>query len=71
MRASVLSSVPVLTIGVDELAKLDLAPSEGFILSRIDGRSSVESIVKISPLAEIDALLVIWELLKGGHLRLK
>lgn len=67
----VLSSVPVLTIGVDELAKLDLAPSEGFILSRIDGRSSVESIVKISPLAEIDALLVIWELLKGGHLRLK
>jgi len=66
-----LDSVPVLTIGVDELGKLDLEPSEGFILSRIDGTSSVRNIVKISPLAEIDALLVMWDLLKGGHLRLK
>ncbi len=64
------SSVPVLAIGLDELATLDLEPSEGFILSRIDGVSSVENIVKISPLAEIDALLVIWKLHKGGQLRL-
>lgn len=64
------SSVPVLAIGVDEMAKLDLEPSEGFILSRIDGRSTLENIVKISPLAEIDALLVIWKLLQGGQLRL-
>ena len=66
-----MASIPVLTIGVDEMAKLDLEPSEGFILSRIDGTSSVENIVKISPLAEIDALLVMWELLHGGHLRMK
>jgi hypothetical protein len=65
------SSIPVLAIGIDELAKLDLEPSEGFILSRIDGGSPVEAIVKISPLAEIDALLVIWKLLQGGQLRLK
>lgn len=65
-----LDSVPTLTTDADELAKLDLGPSEGFILSRIDGTSSVENIVKISPLAEIDALLVIWDLFKGGHLRL-
>jgi hypothetical protein len=63
-------SVPVLTITTNELAKLDLEPSEGFILSRIDGTSTVENIVKISPLAEIDALLVIWALFKGGHVRL-
>jgi len=65
------SSVPVLAIGVAELAKLGLEPSEGFILSRIDGESSLENIVKISPIAEIDALLVAWKLLQGGQLRLK
>ena len=64
------NSVPVLAISPDELAKLDLEPSEGFILSRIDGVSSLENIVKISPLAEIDALLVIWKLHQGGQLRL-
>lgn len=64
-------SVPVLAIGTHELAKLNLEPSEGFILSRIDGVNSLENIVKISPLAEIDALLVVWKLLKGGQLRLK
>jgi len=65
------SSVPVLAIGVDELARLDLEPSEGFILSRIDGVSSLENIMKISPIAEIDALLVVWKLFQGGQLRLK
>ena len=65
------SSVPVLAIGVDELAKLNLEPSEGFILSRIDGKSSLENIVKISPIAEIDALLVVWKLLQSGQLQLK
>ena len=45
-----LTSVPELTIGIEQLPKLDLEPSEGFILSRIDGASSVENILKISPL---------------------
>ena len=66
-----LTSVPVLAIGIDQHSKLDLEPSEGFILSRIDGASSVENILKISPLAEIDALLVIWKLFQGGQIRLK
>jgi hypothetical protein len=64
------SCIPALTIDVAELGKLDLEPSEGFILSRIDGVSAVEAIVKISPLAEIDALLVIWKLYQGGQIRL-
>jgi hypothetical protein len=62
------TAVPRLAIGLDELARLDLEPTAGFILSRIDGTSSVESIVKISPLPEIDALLVIWQLVHGGQL---
>jgi len=63
--------VPELAVELHELADLDLDPSEGFILSRIDGSSPLESIVKISPLPEIDALLVIWKLVQGGQLRLK
>lgn len=65
------SAVPVLEIGLDELSKLDLEPSEGFILSRVDGRTALNAIVKISPLPEIEALLVIWELVQGGQLGLK
>jgi len=65
------SAVPVVDVEPDELATLDLAPSDGFILSRIDGSSSIESIVKISPLAEIDALLVIWKLARSGQIRLR
>jgi hypothetical protein len=65
------NAVPELAIGVDQLTKLDLEPSEGFILSRIDGGSPLGTILKISPLAEIDALLVIWKLVRGGQLRLK
>jgi hypothetical protein len=65
------TAVPELAIGIGELSALDLAPSEGFILSRIDGRSPLGTILKISPLAEIDALLVIWKLVRGGQLRLQ
>jgi Domain of unknown function (DUF4388) len=65
------TSVPELAIRIDEMSKLDLEPSEGFILSRIDGLTPLGNILKISPLAEIDALLVIWKLVEGGQLRLK
>lgn len=64
-------AVPVLAVKLEDLPKLDLEPSEGFILSRVDGMSSLEAIVKISPLAEIDAMLVIWKLLQAGQLQLK
>lgn len=66
----VASAVPALAIDGAELATLDLQPSEGFILSRVDGVSAIEAIVKISPLPEIEALLVIWRLAAGGQLQL-
>jgi hypothetical protein len=65
-----LSSVPALVTSLEELSSMELTPNEGFILSRIDGRCTVEAIIQISPLSEIDALLVIWKLLDGGHIRL-
>jgi hypothetical protein len=65
------TAVPELAIEIGEISKLDLEPTEGFILSRIDGASALGNILKISPLAEIDALLVIWKLVQGGQVRLK
>lgn len=64
-------AIPVLEVELEELATLDLEPSEGFILSRVDGHTSVKAVVKISPLPEIDSLLVIWKLVQGGQLSLK
>jgi hypothetical protein len=61
--------VPVVSVDLDELASLELEPSEGFLLSRIDGTSSLASILKISPLPEIDALLVVWRLVTSGQLK--
>jgi len=62
------SSVPRLATNINELAALDLSPNEGFIMSRVDGRSTVEAIVKISPLTELEALLVFWKLTRAGCL---
>lgn len=63
-------AVPTPAVDASELAGLDLEPSEGFVLSRIDGVGTVRSIVTISPLAEIDTLLVIRRLSEGGQITL-
>ena len=63
-------AVPVVDTDPQRIASLELSPSEGFILSRIDGRSTLGAIVKISPLPELDALLVFWKLIRAGYLRL-
>lgn len=62
--------VPVLVSKFDRMRGVDFSPEEGFILSRINGTSDIQSIVKISPLSEIGSLLVFWKLLQDGHVRL-
>lgn len=60
--------VPVLESTFDELKALRFSPGEGFILSRINGKSDIRSMAKISPLSELDALLVFWKLAKKKHI---
>jgi hypothetical protein len=60
--------VPVLESSLDEMKTLRFTPGEGFILSRINGKSDIRSIAKISPLSEIDALLVFWKLVEAKHI---
>jgi hypothetical protein len=71
-RAGVrLESVPRLTVDLDKLTSLDIGPQEGFILSRINGQYDLKSILKISPMQQLDGLLVFWRLLRDGHIRLE
>jgi len=65
------AGVPVLSTPLGELGAMSFSPEEGFILSRINGSNDVASILKISPLGELDALLVFWKLLTAGHIQLK
>ncbi len=60
--------VPVLESSLEEMKSLRFTPGEGFILSRINGRSDIRSMAKISPLSELDALLVFWKLAKANHI---
>ena len=50
--------IPALTVSLNELAKLELDPHEGFGLSRINGEWSVRSILKICPIWEYEALII-------------
>ena len=48
--------VPVMTIGPDALSRLNLHPTEAFLLSRIDGRLAVRDILRITPISEFEGL---------------
>ncbi len=48
----------------------NLTPQEGFVLSRVDGASSLSDIVSISPLAEVETLRCLYGLLASGFLEI-
>ena len=58
--------VPLLKVPLDRLTSFNFTPNEGFVLSRINGSWDVKSIVKISPIPEIEVLLVFHRLLRDG-----
>jgi hypothetical protein len=70
-RAGVtLTSVPKLAISMDQLTTVKISPQEGFMLTRINGSYDIQSIVKITPMPQLDALLVFWKLHQAGHIKL-
>lgn len=64
----ILTCVPKLNCGMDKLTKLDISPQEGFMLTRVDGSFDIKSILKMSPMPQIDAQMLFWRLKKLGHI---
>jgi hypothetical protein len=50
----------------EQLEHERLGPQEGFVLSRINGESDIESILAVCPFREVDCLRMIKKLLDGG-----
>jgi hypothetical protein len=65
------SAVPRLTVRLEELTASKLTRTEGFLLSRITGTYDIGSILKISSLPPLDALLAFHRLVEAGHVVLE
>ncbi len=63
--------VPELAIPLQALTQRSFSPHEGFVLSRINAQWDVKSIMKISPMKELDVLMIFQKLLKDGVIRWK
>jgi tetratricopeptide (TPR) repeat protein len=61
-----LDGVPRLKVTLLELARLNLDPQEGFVLSRVNGEWDVDSITKICPMGEKEVLIIFKRLLDQG-----
>jgi hypothetical protein len=63
--------IPELAVPLEEVTRQSISPQEGFVLSRINGQWDVKSIMKISPMKELDVLIIMQKLLHDGVIRLK
>ncbi len=59
-------AIPRMLVPADGLADQQLAPKEGFLLSRINGEWDVKSILSITPFREVDSLRMFRALLDRG-----
>jgi hypothetical protein len=56
--------VPRVAKPLEEITQMDFSPNEGFILSRVNGLSDIGSLLKVSPIREADAMLILYKLWK-------
>jgi hypothetical protein len=63
--------VPELAIAISAVTERTFSPHEGFVLSRINGQWDVKSIMKISPIKELEVLMIFQRFLKDGVIRWK
>ena len=61
--------VPELAISIAELTERTFSPHEGFVLSRINGQWNVKSIMKISPIKELEVMMIFQRLWRDGVIR--
>lgn len=66
-----LDEIPVLLLDFKALTTQDLDAQEGFVVSRVNGQWDVQSILKLCPMAEDDALMIFARLLERGVIELR
>jgi hypothetical protein len=71
MKSVSLGKVPHLTMDYAELTKLQFDSHEGFVISRVNGQWDVQSILKLCPMAEEDALMIFSRLLDRKVIELR
>jgi hypothetical protein len=71
LRAVPLGKVPHLTMDLTELTRQAFDPHEGFVISRVNGQWDVQSILKLCPMTEEDALLIFSRLLDRKVIELR
>ena len=64
-------AMPRILVTTAQLEHERLGPQEGFVLSRINGESDIESILSVCPFREADSLRMIKKLLDGGIIGVK
>ena len=70
-RTVPLDKVPVLLVGAVTLTQQSFDSQEGFLLSRINGQWDVQSILKLCPMPEVDALAIFVRLLERKIIELR
>jgi hypothetical protein len=66
-----LDKIPVLKADLMTLTREKFEPQEGFVLSRINGQWDIQSILKICPMAEDEAILIFARLLDRNVIELR
>ena len=70
-RAGVgLGSIPQMKATMEQITSSQLSPQEGFMLTRVNGSYDIQSILKITPMSQLDALLLFWKLARDGYIHL-
>ncbi len=70
-RLGALSQVPTVTIPGEQLRWLTLDHRSGFLLSHVDGVSTLEEILDVSGMNPLDAMRIIWDLLQQKVIALR
>ena len=65
------TAVPELAMPLADVTAQPLSPKEGFVLSRINGQWDVKAIMKVSPMKELDVLMIFQTFLKAGVIKWK
>ena len=58
--------VPVLALDPEDLSQKTWTPAQRYLLTRVDGQRQLRSIIMVSPLKEVEALLTFRTLFRAG-----